>query len=128
MENQIVSIAIATVGTIAACIAAIPIVKSWLPLRLLNTEKELLSLSLKNENYPGIIQYYLEPIGGRTKPHANAPYSPDHVEVKFEILELREKGLIDLMDTASTGRSNLMWYQLTTRGYKLAKTLEAKKP
>ncbi|WP_439437292.1 hypothetical protein [Salinivibrio costicola] len=128
MENQIVSISIATVGTIAACIAAFPIVKSWLPLRLSNTEKELLSLSLKNENYPGIIQYYLEPIAGRKKPHANSPCSPDHVEVKFEILELREKGLIDLMDTASTGRSNLMWYQLTTRGYKLAKRLEAKKP
>jgi hypothetical protein len=47
MENQIVSISIATVGTIAACIAAFPIVKSWLPLRLSNTEKEAFKLVVK---------------------------------------------------------------------------------
>lgn len=116
-------ILITTIGSIAACIAAYPIIVSFLPMRLSDTEKNILKLSLSNESYPGIIQYYISPLGGRAKPHVNSPYLDTHLEVKFEMLELRDKGLIQVMDGASSGRNNAIWYQVTSKGYKVAKRL-----
>ena len=129
MEIEVaLGLIVGTIGTVAACIAAFPIVIGWMPQELSDIEKQILNLSLDNDKYPGIIQYYVEPLGNKAKPHVNAPYSSNHVDVMFEVLDLREKGLIQVMDNISSGRENVLWYQLTVKGYKLAKKFKSQEP
>ena len=69
MSLEIIEFIFLIVGTIAACIAAMPIIKSWLPIKLTSEEQAILRLALSNPEFNGIIEYNLEP-----KPIVKSPY------------------------------------------------------
>lgn len=99
-----------------------------MPIKLTDKEKKLLELALKYDDYPGVLRYCLIPPNDRGSSCVNAPYKSETIEVKFEILELRDKGLISVMDGNSQSRGEAVWYQLTRYGYKVAKKLPISKP
>jgi len=126
--TEIIGLSVGILGAIAACIAAVPVVASWLPIDLSDNEKAILRLAVKYDDYPGIIQYYIEPVVDRTGPCVNSPYKNDYLDVTFEILELRDKGLLAIMDGTHQSRGNAVWYQLTGKGFKTAKSLASTSP
>lgn len=116
---EIIGLIISSIGTIAACIAAYPIIKSWMPLKISSNEKDILKLAIKNPKFNGIIEYNLEPM-----PYVKSPYRHNEtIDVTIELLELRDKDLIQVMDSSFGKPERTEWYQLTAKGYSIAKRL-----
>ncbi|MUK51478.1 hypothetical protein [Aliivibrio fischeri] len=119
MSFDIVGMIMAAIGAIAACIAAVPVIKTWLPIKLSDKEQNILKLSVGSASFNGIFEYNLEP-----KPIVKIPYQHHKViTVNTEILELREKGLIRIMEGSFGQPQGSVWYQLTSKGYSLAKRI-----
>jgi len=122
MSLEIIEFIFLIVGTIAACIAAMPTIKSWLPIKLTSEEQAILKLALSNPDFNGIIEYNLEP-----KPIVKSPYKHNEtIKVNIEVLELREKKLLQILEGNFGQPKGSVWFQLTRKGYTLAKRLSRK--
>ncbi|MPW31906.1 hypothetical protein F9L16_23405 [Agarivorans sp. B2Z047] len=118
MSLEVYELVFLVIGTAAACIAAAPVVSSWIPIRLSSKERLILQMSISNDVFNGIIQHNLEPKSTVQVPFQHA----EQVEVSQELLELRDKGLVRPINTNVGQPAGTIWYQITEKGYKLTKT------
>ncbi len=119
MSLEVLESVLLVVGTVAACIAAVPVVKSWIPTKLTKEERAILKLALSNPNFKGILEYNLEP-----ESIVKSPYKHNEtIGVSSEILELREKQLLQVLEGNFGQPAGSVWFQLTAKGYAAAKRL-----
>ncbi|MGF1713268.1 hypothetical protein ITG09_06820 [Vibrio cyclitrophicus] len=119
MSLEVLESVLLVVGTVAACIAAVPVIKSWVPTKLTREERAILKLALSNPTFKGILEYNLEP-----ESIVKSPYKHDEtIGVSAEILELREKQLLQVLEGNFGQPAGSVWFQLTAKGYAVAKRL-----
>ncbi|HAS6021925.1 TPA: hypothetical protein ACGUVV_004801 [Vibrio vulnificus] len=51
MSLEVLESVLLLVGIVAACIAAVPVIKSWIPTKLTKDERAILKLALSNPNF-----------------------------------------------------------------------------
>lgn len=124
-EVEATGIVLGLISSVAAVIAAIPIIQGWRSPSMSDSEKAVLRIALSNAEYPGIIQYWVHALADRNGPHVSAPYMQNHINVTDEILRLRDINLISAMDRMPNQHEACIWYQLTAKGYRVAKGLSA---
>ncbi|GAL33618.1 hypothetical protein JCM19240_2314 [Vibrio maritimus] len=109
------------IAMVAAVIAAIPIVKGWLPIKLSDKEREILLLAKGDDSYPFMILFVC---GTGKGAYVQTPFKHDStIYVSDEMASLTCKKLLKVAFLRKggdyPGDGQFVWYMLTQKGIKL---------
>ena len=109
------------IAMVAAVIAAIPIVRDWLPIKLSDKERDVLLLAKVDDGYPYMILFVC---GLSKRSYVQTPFKHDsNIYVSDEIASLTCKKLINVAFLRQggdyVGDGQFVWYMLTQEGIKV---------